>query len=540
MNEQFDRAFDRRTFLHGAGVAALGLGASRFLNFSGSNPAVLAASGGTGGLPLGGPKPQVPGRGGQMRMAITGNGTSENYSPALANSPVDGLHLLLVYDSFKRTLPFYKTGPGLAVEWVHDKAATTWEIHLRKGVTFSDGKPFTADDVIYTMRLMANPSHLGHFAVVNVDLGGLKKLSDTIVKVPLKIPIADLAAYFTYPNSATIVKDGTKDFSHPIGTGPFILEHFTPGQRSVLKRNPNYWDDGKPYLDGFEVLSINDSTARLNALESGQVDIASGLDYVQARIGSTNKYNLIVGYGGINALLYMRVDQAPFNDNRVRQAMKLLTDRQGIINDAYDGLATPLYDVPGLGLPFYDSSIKTPHDVDQAKFLLKKAGQSDLHVTLDTANFGFQFPQVAAAFAQQAAAAGVKVKINTVPVASYENPTLLYLKMKFAQDVWPVTSLNEVYAQTLAKGAPANETHWNDASWNKLFLQAQAETNQNKAQELWSQVQQIQAKQGGNIYYGQIHSLDAIAKNVAGVGGPGYGWGGGLGNGRVYNWGFAK
>lgn len=533
----------RRAFLAGIGAAGTGAVVSVWGRRGGLGGALDASSlrPAAAHVPLGGPRPRTPRRGGHFRYAITGNGTSETYNPALANTPIDGLHLNLVYDSFFRAAPYYRTSPGLVLEWLPNKDATVWELVLRKGVHWHDGKPFTAEDVIYTMRQMGDPAHLGHFAVVNVDLHGLKALSPTRVRVPLKLPVADLGAYFIYPNSATIVKDGTKHYSHPIGTGPFILESFTPGQRSVLKRNPHYWEHGKPYLDSFEVLSVDDPTARLNSLESGQADIASGLDYAQARLGSTSSYDLLVGYGGINALFTMRVDKAPFNDNRVREAMKLLMDREQLIKTVYDGLATPLNNIPGRGLPFYDHDLPEMHqDVEKAKHLLKKAGHSDLTVTLQTANIGFELPAAATVYAEQLARGGVKANVKVDQAPSYFNPTLLYLKMPFAQDLWPATSLNQLYAMTLAAGAPANETHWNDRSWDQLYLRAQAETNHHKAQELWNQVQSVLYHQGGQLYFAAIHGLDAVAKNVAGVGGPGTGWLGGTSNLDTWNWGFAK
>ena len=166
--------------------------------------------------------------------------------------------------------------------WTHNKNSTVWDIHLRPGVTFHNGKPLTADDVIYTLRSMGDPSHVGHFAVVNIRLGELRKVNRLTVRVHLKSPDAQLFGSFVNGNTV-VIQDGEKDFSAPVGTGPFVFGSFTPGERSHCTRNPNYWEHGKPYVDAWEDISIDDPLARLNALLAGQIDAMSSLDYNQAR-----------------------------------------------------------------------------------------------------------------------------------------------------------------------------------------------------------------------------------------------------------------
>src|SRR5947208_5112667 len=126
------------------------------------------------------------------------------------------------------------TPPRLALEWNPDSDPTLYEVKLRDGVTFHNGKSFGADDVIYSIQQMAKPTSFALPFVSGIDIKGLKKVNNLTVRIPLKQPDADLAANFTYYNT-WILQDGETDFKHPVGTGPFMAETFTPGQQSVFK-----------------------------------------------------------------------------------------------------------------------------------------------------------------------------------------------------------------------------------------------------------------------------------------------------------------
>lgn len=524
-----ERTSSRREFL--ARLSAAGLG--------------VAAAGSLGPLEsaFAAPRLATPARGGNLRIGYLGNGTSETYNPALANTPIDSLHGFAVFDPLVRSGPYHGYEPGLAVGWQHNKNATVWEIRLRDGVTWHDGKPFTADDVIYTFRTLGKPSHLGHYAGVQLRLRDLKKLSNTLVHVPVVRPIADLRAYFNYFNAAIVVQNGAKDFSKPIGTGPYKLTSFTPGQRSVLAANRDYWDHPRPYPDQVDLISIDDDTARLNSLLSGQTDICGLLNFAQGRAGLKDKrYRTNVGYGGFGACFNMRVDKAPFTDVRVRQAMKYLANRPALIQTALSGFGDVLNDIPGKGYPHYNSSLPQRHqDIAKAKSLLKAAGQSDIQFTLQTTDAGLGQLQAAEAFIQQCKSAGISgAQLKVEPVSSYYNPAILFTKMTFAQNIWAISSLNAFYSQALTRGAPLGETHWHSASFDRLYYAAQGETNPAKAQRLWNQVQKIQHDQGGYIFWAEVHGVDAVSHKVVGLGGPGVGWAYPTGDQRIWDWAFSS
>jgi peptide/nickel transport system substrate-binding protein len=369
-----------------------------------------------------------------------------------------------------------------------------------------------------------------------MKLRDLKKLGDHIVQVPLLAPNGRLQDAFVTLNSTFVVQDGATDFTKPVGTGPFKLQSFTPGQTTVFTRNPDYWDDGKPYLDGQTMTDIADDNARLNALQSGQVDICTPLAFTLATSNQSNSaIKLLTAVGGPGQYIYMRVDTPPFNDVRVRQAMKLIADRPQLIATAFSGHGRVANDMPGPGLPDYDTSLpQRVQDIEQAKLLLKSAGRSDLRVTLQTAPVAEGIVEAATLYAQQAAKAGVTVNVKQDLPSSYFSPKLLYLKMPLAQDTWPTGSLSYIYETILRSTSGANETHWHNAESDKLLTQAEGAVNPAQRQALWNKVQALQYNEGGNIIWASRLSVDALAPHVQGVNTKG--WLYGLGDRNVWDW----
>ena len=169
--------------------------------------------------------------------------------------------------------PDLTTRPGLALEWNPNEDATVYEVKLRDGVTFHNGKTFGAEDVIYSIQQMSKPANFGSLPFVSgIDVGNMKAINEATGADPAqgaRRRSGGATSPTTTPGSS---RTGQTDFKHPIGTGPFKFASFTPGQQSVFTKNPNYWVTGKPYVDSLKITSISDHTARLNALLSGQID----------------------------------------------------------------------------------------------------------------------------------------------------------------------------------------------------------------------------------------------------------------------------
>jgi peptide/nickel transport system substrate-binding protein len=507
-----DRGITRRGLLRGAAIGgALIAGGDLLAACSGASttPASTTAHG-------------APKRGGHLSVGMIGNGTAETVNPTIGLVAIDAARALNLFEGLVWTDQNNKLQPLLAVNWAPNTNATVWTIQLRRGVTWHNGKPFTADDVIYSLRAMGSPANFGNPSVTNIRLQDLKKVNDYELQVPLIKPNSRLLDLFAYFNQV-MIQAGEKKFSPPIGTGPFKFESFTPGRQSMFTRNPDYWQSPKPYVDSLEIIAINDDGARLNALKAGQVNVIASVAFPDAKAELASPSSSINIYNAKTPTFYtfyMNQAKPPFNDVRVRQAMMYAVDRPALITDALDGFGSLGNDIAGRGVPLFDASLPQKHqDIAKAKSLLKAAGHGTVNVTLATSPIFTGFVESATLLAQQVAPAGFNVHLKQVQPSQYLTPPPggVYLTLEFGQDKWPIPTLESYYTQALVPGAPYAESHESNPMFAKLLQEAMAAVTPAQQQRLWDQVQEYQWAQGGNIIWSQPNNIDAGAKNVAGL-----------------------
>jgi peptide/nickel transport system substrate-binding protein len=394
--------------------------------------------------------------------------------------------------------------------------ADTWIVRLKPGIEFHDGKTVDADDVIYSIKRIVDPSNpkTGAASIGYVNTKGLRKLDKRTVEVPLRFANIgfpdDIGQYFN-----GIVPAGY-DPKRPVGTGPFKYESFTPGQQSTFVKFPNYHQTGRPYLDEVVIVDFADDTARVNALLAGQVNCISSLPPAQLQsIQSNSALRPLISHTGGWLPFTMRVDQAPFSDVRVRQAMRLIVDRPQMIEQALTGQGRVANDLFSPFDPAYNSSLPQRHqDIDQAKSLLKQAGRSNLAIELVTAPVYEGLVSAAQVFAQQAKAAGVTVNLRQVDSGTFFGPN--YLKWPFAQDFWGTYQYLPQVAQCSLPNSPFNETHWSPPRFQQLISQARAQLDKAKRIDILHEAQMLQWNEGGYIVWGFDNLLDAYSAKLSG------------------------
>jgi peptide/nickel transport system substrate-binding protein len=527
----FERGYSRREVLRTAGAAGVAAGLGGILAACGGGdeggeaaPAATTAAGeATTEAPPATEEAATtaaetgPKTGGRLRVGHVGGGKNETLDPSKGSTFIDASRLYNIYDPLARVSPELEIEPGLALEWLPNADSTVYEIKLRPDVVWHDGKPFTAADVIYTMQQMSDEGHIAHSSVLNIDLAGVKAADDLTLTVPLKSPDARLFDQFVQQNTV-IVQDGSTPSTTPVGTGPFMLQEFTAGQRSLATKNPDYWDEGKPYVDEWEDISIDDEGARLNALLSGEIDMMSQLSFTQAKAQQeAGQIQVLDAPSPAIQVFIMRVDIAPFDDPLVRQAFRLIPDRQALINGALAGFGTTANDLAGAGLPYFADLPPRDQDLEQAKSLLQQAGKEGLTVTLHTSDIVPGFVEAATLFAEAAKGAGVTVNIKKEPANAYFDTSLLYTKLDFGQSFWTISSLGTWYTQALLSDAIWNETHFRDPEYDQLIQSAIGATDEQTATDLWAQVQQRQYDEGGYIVWANQSIVDAYASHVMGV-----------------------
>ncbi|MGA8246531.1 MAG: ABC transporter substrate-binding protein [Nocardioides sp.] len=502
----------RRGLMMGAGgvVMAGGLAACG----SGSAP---APSGGGSSTAAGTPK-----KGGNFRLGVTGGGSKDIMDGQNITTKPDQARLVSAFETLLEFDDDYQLQSTGLAESVTADNPKQYTIKLRDGITFQDGKPLTAEDVIYSLQRIGTEGNglTGFAATATMDIKNIKKIDNLTVQLPL------LSADSTVPQTLAsytfgIVPKGYQAFKGDpktqIGTGAYKLKSFTPGQESVSERYDGYWRDA--WFDTVTITDFSDSTAQINALKGGQIDAMTDLPANQVNAVKSSGVQSLISQTGGWIPICMAIDMAPFNDPKVRQAMRLIIDRQQIldqIGSGYGQVANDLY------APFdegYDKSLpQREQDIAQAKSLLKSAGKEGLTVDLHTTNGASGMVELASVFASQAKAAGVTVNVKNDP--NYYGDA--YLKLAFSVDFWGTRGyLNQVQQGSLPN-SPYNETHWPPSSgegsnFQDLYKQALAETDASKRIEIEQEMQKAEYDVGGYIipYFNSL--IDGYSSKVQGL-----------------------
>jgi peptide/nickel transport system substrate-binding protein len=465
-------------------------------------------------------------RGGSLTVAVIGDPAADALNPIKVSNGGEYIvaRRAMLFEGLTAVDPKGRITNVLAQEFSHNKNASVWKIRIRDGVQWHDGSPFTADDVVYTLKYIIDPKNTAYSqaslsSVVTAQ--NIRALDPTTVELTLNSPLAILTEVFT-DFSILMVKNGATDAelaATPNGTGPFKFVSWVPGQNTQMVRNPHYWKPGLPYLDGLELVQISDDTARFNALQTGQVGAISGLNtsFISSVKKNTN-LRLLEHPGAAFAPLTMNVTAAPFTDVRVRQAFKYMTDREQMVRVALGGAGVVANDIQNALDPdraSYKEIPLRPHDPEKAKSLLKAAGHSNLTVTLTTGTVGTGSLPTSVLFAQQAKQAGVTVKLNTVPGNTYYST--VYLKTAFGTSFWGSRFLDQYISASYVKGGSDPETHYNSQSFFKLWQQYRAQVDAKKRANLALELQRIMWKDGGYIIPAFQSYVDAYSAKYGGM-----------------------
>jgi peptide/nickel transport system substrate-binding protein len=505
INELLRRGYTRRDILKGAaGVAgAVTLGS------------LLAACGGGGTTTSASPTAAAsPKKGGSLKVGILAGGTDTADPHAAAYEPDIAIQYQL-YDGLTGFDTEANVINHLAEELTPNADATVWTCKLKPNLTWHDGKPVTADDVVYTFDRIIKGNLSAASSLPGLTVGGTVKKDTQTVEFQLKTPNAVWPEGLAFRGSQ-IVPVGFNP-KKPIGCGPFKLISFNPGQQFTFAPFADYWM-GEPYVDDLTIIEYSDATARVNALTSGAVQAISTLPASQVKVlEASSGFTVLNSETGAWRPFTMRIDVKPFSDSRVRQAFRLIVDRPQMIEQAYSGYGAVAYDMYAR----YDPGTPTvtrQQDLEQAKSLLKQAGYGNgLTVDLVTSAGGLGGDDVAAAqvFKEQAKGAGVTVNVKNVDSSIFWGDQ--YLSWPFAGDFWYTRNFLLQSGQATMPGAPYNETHWKNDKWLAIVKQAYATVDETKRNELVGEAQTILFNEGGYILWAWRNQVDACSDKIAGL-----------------------
>jgi peptide/nickel transport system substrate-binding protein len=488
-------AFGRRRLLGGAaGIAAA---------------ALLAGCGGPAALRDAGP----PRRGGVLRVGVTGGGSSDTVDPHIPATNPDIARTLSLYEPLLHWDDAYTLQPAVAESVRAEPGARAWTATIRPGITFHDGRPVTPDDVVATFRRITDPNDPKTGASQLSVLQDVVVAGDRQVRFELTEPTPVFDQYVGEYSCGIVPADF--DVERPVGTGAFRFESFTPGRQSAFVRHEGYWRPDQPYVDRLELINFADDDARINALLAGQVDAIDQVPLSLTEVvGSYESLRLLTSETGSWLPFTMRVDVAPFDDVRVRQALRLIAGRDELINQVLSGQGARAVDLYARFDPQYLDP-QREQDLQRARDLLSAAGKPNLSLELVTSPIQAGTVEAAQVFATQARGAGVEIGLRRVDTSTFFSDQ--YLQWEFAQSFWNTRNYIPQASQSSTPDAPFNETHWEDPEYLAVFQRARSELDPAVRADLVRQAQQIEFDRGGYLIWGFPARVDAMQAYVGGL-----------------------
>ncbi len=414
-----------------------------------------------------------------------------------------------------------KTGqltPSLATSWSSEDGKT-WTIKLRQGVKFHDGSAFDSEDVKFSIMRTQDPA-LGHlkaqdFSIVDsIDTPS----SDTVV-IHLKALRPTFMYQLTDYNMAML--SSSYDYAKlgetaPMGTGAFVLKTLVPKESALLVRNPDFWQDGYPLADELAIYFVPDIDSSVSLLEAGKVDIVPQVSpLIKQRLEKQAGFKVVSPYQE-QRFVALSADRAPFDDNKVRLAMKYCMDPailakacQGTLGKEIFYNETPIMNM----LAQYKELPARGRDIEKAKALLAEAGHSDgVSVDLYYASDHPYSPALAQTIKELAAPAGFTVNLKGYPRD-------IYLSQYWMKGPMLITGWggridpSVLLGLAFKSGGPWNESHMADPEVDDIIAKISSETDETARQTLYGKLQEL-FFQRGTVINVQVPYLVAMKDSV--------------------------
>lgn len=434
--------------------------------------------------------------------------------PALISSDPEIMVANAVYDYLVDITPENTIAPRLAVDWKVSEDGLTYVFTLANNVTFHDGSPLTANDVVWTFNRLKNPE----VGSSTVDLyENIEKIEATN-NLEVTFTLKNTNPFFLFDlsdNHALVMKANTQDPTDFNGTGPFIVTNYSPEDRVVVEANPNYFLPDEIKLAGIEFIFFNDQTAQVDALRGGQVDFVFAISTdLYTSLKDEQALTLLEVATNSFDLIRLRADQKPGNDPRVIQAIKLATDREAIFNLVLQGFGEPGRDSPigPLYTQYYTGQYPLPtRDVNKAKQLLADAGyQNGLNLDLHTPDTGNR-PNLAAVLKDQWAEVGIDINVIVEPESVYYGENH-WLDVDLGITGWGSRPYPQFYLDVMLKcGAKWNEAHYCNSKLDELITTAGTTMDESERIEAYYEIQRDLIEEGPIIipyFFAQLGAIN--------------------------------
>ena len=399
-----------------------------------------------------------------------------------------------VYDNLTRISENLEAEPQLATRWQSNDRADVWTFTLRQGATFHHGRELTARDVVFTFERILDPQTASPGRTAMGPIQKVEAVDAYTVRFRLSAPYVDLPVNLGVPFGRIVPADRAESIATaPSGTGPFRLAEHRPGEYTRLTRYQSYWDKDLPYLNELWQMTIPNVASMVASLAGGdlQAMFEVPIPYISSLARSQDVSLVEVKSPGFQPICMLPSAQ-PFDNPKVRLAMKYLVDRDVVIKTLWQGHATVGEDhpVPTFN-PFYAvMSPKHTYDVAKAKALLAEAGHPegfaiDLWTTAERS--GMQ--ELAVATQQMAAPAGIRINIKSVPYSVHTST--VWKKQPFYVSNWfGRATIDESLVPFFRTGGSLGEGYSNP-ELDKLLDEGRSQVDVRKRKAVYAQAEQV-------------------------------------------------
>ncbi|WP_391480750.1 ABC transporter substrate-binding protein [Nereida sp. NH-UV-3] len=463
-------------------------------------------------------------KGGTLRLGIAGANTSDSWD---ARTHSDSFMIMLahgaVFDCLTEVGADGQLKGELAESWDASADAKVWNFKLRKGVTFHNGKAFGADDVIESLNMHVAEGAKSAAQPIVSAITNMEKINDHEIVFTLEAGNADfpflLSDYHIVMYPAGQVEEA---IAKGIGTGMYKVESFDPGVRALLSRVDSHYKDGSAgWFDSVEAVAINDSSARMNALMTGQVDAVNRVDFkTEPLLRANPTVNIFEVTGNQHYTFPMLANLSPFDNVKVRQALKHSINRQEMVDKILLGHGRVANDHPigPANQYFNDGLAQNAYDPDKAKSLIKEAGLDGLTVQLSAANAAFAGAVDAAQLYQASAkAAGINIDVIQEPDDGYWSN--VWMKKAWCACYWSGRSTEDwMFSTAYEAGVPWWDSKWDNSRFQELLLTARAELDSDKRRDMYGEMQQIMSVDGATVIPMYANYVDAHSTKLTNSG----------------------
>ncbi len=459
----------------------------------------------------------TPVSGGSIKAAGWSSSTADTLDPAKASLSTDYVRCCAFYNR----LTFLDETGQIQLELadsIDSDDAKTWFIKLKPDVAFHDGHTLTSADVVFSLQRHLDPDVGSKVAAIAKQMTEISAVDSSTVKVVLAEPNADLPTILAL-HHFMIVADGTVDFSKGNGTGAFICDAFEPGVRSVASRNPNYFKNNQPYIDGFEYIAITDNNARVNALMSGDIQLAASLDPRSMRLMEPNP-NVVssVTNSGNYTDLNIRLDMDPGDKAGFVEGMKYLVNREQIVKSVLRGLADVGNDQPVSASDRYHNPNLKPreYDPERAKAAFKKAGLLGQSIPVVTSDAATAAVDMAMVVQQAAAEIGLTLDVKRVPSDGYWSNYWLKSPVHFG-NINPRPTPDILFSLLYASDAPWNESRYKSEKFDSMMREARGLLDEQKRTEIYWEMQEMVSNEAGTVIPAYMSNVDGLSAKLKGL-----------------------